>query len=41
MKLSRANIKKFLIISQKKVFFMFEATETRKKIPYALGSGTF
>ena len=32
MELSSSNIKKFLILSQKKVFLLFRETETPKKL---------
>ena len=39
MELSSANINKFLIFSQKKVFRMYQEKESPKKSSYILGKG--
>ena len=41
MEVFNSNIKKFLIFSIKKAFFVFQQMEMLKKIPYISGNGTF
>ena len=41
MQLSNSNIKKFLILSQKKAFLLFLKNGNPKEISYISGNGTF